>query len=145
MKLSGRLVRAGMGEEYRVQDTRLERHSFFTDIFSPDFRVADHVFSEHLDTFVRMGVEDFCAVFAEPVDAAAEINGLADNDGADAELADQAAAIPAGSEGGYHDFVAVSALAARFAKRICFTMRGGIAFLDPSIVAPAQQFSIVIE
>src|SRR5207249_12211132 len=58
-KLSGRLVRAGMGEEYRVQDTRLERHSFFTDIFSPDFRVADHVFSEHLDTFVRMGVEDF--------------------------------------------------------------------------------------
>ena len=121
------------------------RNSLLSDIFAPHFRVLGHVLGKHLNAFVGVGVEDVRTVLDQPIEAAAEINGLADNYGADAELADQAAAIPAGSEGGHHDFVAVSALAARFAKRICFTMRGGIALLDPSIVAPAQQFSIVIE
>src|SRR5712692_1577756 len=145
MKLSGRLVRAGMGEAYRVQDTRLERHSFFTDIFSPNFRVLCDIFGEHLDAFVRMSVEDFGAVLAQPVDAAAEIHGLADNYGADAKLADQAAAIPAGSQRGHHDFVTVAALPACFAKRIRFTMCGGIAFLHSAVVAASEQFSVAFE
>src|SRR5882672_7636933 len=92
-----------------------------------------------------MGVEDFGAVFAEPIDAALKIHGLADDDGADAELPDEAAAIPARSESGYHDFVAVGALAAGFAKGVRLTVRGRIAFLHPTIVAASQQLSFAIE
>ena len=99
----------GMGEVYRARDTRLERHSFFADIFSPNLRVFRHIFGEHLDAFVRMGVEHFGAVLAEPIDAAAEIYGFADHYGANAKLADQPAAIPARSQSGHHDFVAVTA------------------------------------
>ncbi len=145
MKLSGRLVRAGMGEAYRVQDTRLERHSFFTDIFSPNFRVLCDIFGEHLDAFVRMSVEDFGAVLAQPIDAAAKIYGLADNYSADAKLADEAAAIPTGSQRGHHNFVTVAALAACFAERIRFTMGRWIALLHSAVAAASEQFSVATE
>ena len=92
-----------------------------------------------------MGVEDCDAVFAEPVDAAAKIHRFANDHCADAELADQAAAIPAGSESGHHDLVAVTSLPARFAKSIGLAMCGGIAFLHSAIVAAAQEFSIAFE
>src|SRR5260370_2833962 len=91
--------------------------SVHTDIFVPNLRMIGNVPPEHLDAFARMGVEDFGAVLAEPVDAAAKIYRLADDYGTNSKLADEAAAIPAGSQGGRHDFVAVSALAAGFAKR----------------------------
>ncbi len=121
------------------------RNSFFADIFSPYFRVLSHIFGEHLDALVRMGVEHFCAIFTQPIDAAAKILRFADDYGADAKLADQAAAIPAGSESGHHDFVAVTSLPARFAKSIGLAMCGGIAFLHSAIVAAAQEFSIAFE
>src|SRR5437016_5310538 len=97
--------------------------------------MVGNVFSKHLDAFFRMGVKDLGAVFAEPVNAAAKIHGFADDYRADAKLANQAAAIPAGSERGHHDFVAVAPLPACFAKSIRFTVRGGIAFLDSAVVA----------
>ena len=82
---------------------------------------------------------DLDAVFAEPVEAAGEIHRFADNQRADVELADQAAAVPAGGESGDHDFVAVGALAAGFAEGVGFAVDGGIAFLDAAIVAAAEQ------
>src|SRR5712692_7408126 len=135
----------GMGEVYRARDTRLERHSFFADVFFPDFRVRGDIFGEHLDAFVRMGVEHFGAVFAQPIDAAAEIYGLADHNGANPKLADQAAAIPAGSQRGHHDLVAVTPLPARFAKRIRLAMRRRIALLHSAVVAASQQFPVAFE
>src|SRR6266851_4073393 len=144
-EITATLGAGGVGETYRARDRRLERHLFFADIFSPDFRVIGHIFGEHVDAFVRVGVEHFGAVFAQPIDAAAEIYGLADNYGANAKLADQAAAVPAGRQGRDHDFVAVSSLPARFAKRVRFAMRGRIALLNSAVVAPSQQFSVAFE
>ncbi len=135
----------GVGEAYRARDRRLERHSFFADIFFPHFRVLRDVFGEHLDAFVRVGVEHFGAIFAQPIDPAAEIHGLADHYGANAKLADQAAAIPARSQRGHHDFVAVTPLPAGFAKRVRFAMRRRIALLHSAVVARSQQFPVVFE
>src|SRR5260370_38363945 len=88
-----------------------------------------------------MGVEHFRAVLAEPIDAAAEIHGLADHYGANAKLADQTAAIPARSERSHHNFVSVAALPARLLKRVRFAMRGRDAILHSAVVAAPQQIS----
>ena len=61
--------------------TKLSVHA---DVFVPNFGMVGNVLREHLGAFVRMGVEDFGAVLAEPVDTAAKINGLADDHRADA-------------------------------------------------------------
>jgi hypothetical protein len=132
----------------RGKDTGLKTattNSLFADIFVPDRWITRNVVCEQLDAFVRVGIEDFGPVFAEPFDAALKIHRLADDYSADAELADEAAAIPTGGEGGHHDFVAVGALAAGFAESIGLAVDGGIAFLDPAIVAAPQEFSFAIE
>ena len=95
--LRGRAIQEVDTEKRGSEDPPLQ--SLFADIFVPDLGVPCDIFGQHLDTFVRMGVEDFGAVFTEPIDAALKIHRLADDDGADAELPDEAAAIPAGSEG----------------------------------------------
>src|SRR4029077_9775318 len=84
-------------------------------------------------------------VFAEPVDATAEVYGLTDDHCADAELADKATAIPARGKRRNHDLVAVSALAAGLSKGVGFPVNRGIAFLDSAIVATAEEFSFAIE
>jgi len=66
-----------------------------TDVFVPNLGVVRNIFRKHLNTFFGMEVDDFGAVLAQPIDAAAKIYGLADDNGANAKLADQAAAIPA--------------------------------------------------
>jgi hypothetical protein len=125
---------------------RSESHnSLFADVFVPDLGILRNIRGQHSNAFVRMGVEHFRAVLAEPVEAAAEIYGFPDHYGADAELANQAAAIPARGQGSHHDFVAVTALAARLSKRIRFAMRGRITFLHSAVVAASQQFSIAFE
>src|SRR5882762_11887324 len=103
-----------MFRQFHVHEFSDSRYKFsvHTDVFVPNLRMIGNVPPEHLDAFARMGVEDFDPVLAEPVKAAAEIHGLADDHGANAKLADEAAAIPAGSQGGHHDFVAVGTLAA---------------------------------
>src|SRR6266849_1261199 len=130
---------------FHIQSDLKLHNSLFADVFSPDFRVVGHVFSKHLDAFVRMGVEHFRAVLAQPIDAAAEIYGLADDYGANAKLADQAAAIPARSQRGHHDFIAVAPLPAGVSKRIRFAVRGRIAFLHSAVAAFSQQFSMAFE
>src|SRR5579884_3797788 len=62
--------------------------------------------------FARGGVEidDLDSVLAEPVDAAAEGLALADDHAGEAELPDEARAIPAGGERGGHGHAAIAAL-----------------------------------
>src|SRR5208282_3791047 len=87
----------------------------------------------------------FDAVFAEPIDPAAEIHRFAHDNGPNPKLTDQPAAIPAGRERRGHDFVAVTLLAPRFAKRIRLAMHGRVVVLHSAVVAAPQKFSLAIK
>src|SRR5712692_1849003 len=114
-------------------------------IFVPSFRMVRNVPGENSNALLGVQVDDIDSILDQPIDAAAEIYGLADHYGANAKLADQAAAIPARSQRGHHDFVAVSPLPARFAKRIRLAMRGRITLLHSAVVAASQQLSASFE
>ena len=79
------------------------------------------------------------AEVAEPVLAAGEVDAFADDDGLEAELADEAGAVPAGGEGGDHDEVAVGALAAGVAEGVGFAVEAGVGLLDAAVVAAADE------
>ena len=74
-----------------------------------------------------------------------ECLGFANDYGANAELPDKTAAIPTWRERRDHDRVAVTALAAGFAKRVRFAMYRRIAILHAPIVTAAQQVPITVE
>src|SRR5260370_2144046 len=93
----------------------------------------------------RLRVDHVVALPTERVVPATKIYGLAYDHGADAKLADQAAAIPTRRQRRDHDFVAVTPLPARFAKRVRFAMRRRIAFLHPAGAAASEKFSIAFE
>src|SRR5947208_2849453 len=103
------------------------------------------VIGEHLDALLRLQVNHLDAVFAKPIDAAAEVGRFTHNDRADVKLPHQSAAIPARRERGYHDLVSITALASRLAKRVGLAMSGRIAFLHAAIVAAPQQFAVLDE
>jgi hypothetical protein len=115
---------------------------FFADVFIPDMRLFGDEFLEEVDAFLRVQVDDADAVFDEPVEAAAETDGFADDDSSDLELADESAAIPAGGERGDHDLVAVGALAAGFAKGVGFAMDARVAFLNAAVATAAEQGAV---
>lgn len=121
------------------------RSLFFSDVFVPERGIFSDEFAEHIDTFFRRKIHDFDSIVSEPVDTAAKILGLADYHGADAELPDQTAAIPAGRERRDHNFVAIAFLPAGSAKGVGLAMRGRVAVLHPAIVASGKQFSVRIE
>src|SRR5260370_40838779 len=98
-----------------------------------------------MNAFGGVEVDDLDAIFAEPVDAAVEVGGLADDHGGDAELADEAAAIPAGRQGGDHNFFAIAALTASTAKSVGFSVDGWIVFLHTAGVAAHEHGSLTIE
>src|SRR5258708_36701273 len=91
------------------------------DFFVPNGGISADVGGQEVDAFGGVEVDDLDAIFAEPVDAAVEIAGFADDYGGDAELADEAAAIPARRQRGDHNFVAIGALAAGPAEGVVFS------------------------
>ncbi len=97
------------------------------------------VVSQELDAFLRVKIDDLYTERAQPIEATLKILALADDKRAKTELANQAAAIPARGESGDHNEVAVTALAAGFAKRIGFAVDGGIVLLNAAVVTGAQK------
>lgn len=100
---------------------------------------------EQIDAFLAIEVDDVDAVFAEPVDTTLEGAAFADDQCADAELADEAAAVPAGCESGDHDQVAVGGLAAGAAEGVGFAVDGGVAVLNAAVVPTTDEFAILSE
>ena len=74
----------------------------FADVFVPDGGIFLDVVGEKSDTLLGIDVDDFDVEGAEPVDAALEGAAFADDDARESELADEAAAVPAGRESGNH-------------------------------------------
>ena len=114
---------------------------FFADILVPDFGVLGDVAFEEFAAFAAVQIDDFDAVFAQPVQSAGEGAALADDERADAKLPHQSAAIPAGREGGDHDQVAIAFLSPGTAKSVGFAVHAGVALLHAAIVAPAEQIA----
>src|SRR5579862_6590233 len=119
--------------------------SFLADVFVPESRILRDEFRKHRHTLFRRKVDHFDSIFLKPIDAAAKINGFTHNNGSNSELTDQPAAIPARRKRCHHDFVPITFLASRSAKRIRLPVRRRIAFLHSTIVATAQEFSCVVE
>jgi hypothetical protein len=95
----------GGGEEEKKDssDTRHPRNGnsetvlIFAYVFVPDGGILLNIVGKERDTFLGVEVEDFDVERAEPVDAALESTAFADDDASKIKLANQAAAIPAGS------------------------------------------------
>src|SRR6266571_6436292 len=119
--------------------------SFFADVFVPHRGILRDVGRQHVDAFFGAQVDDFNTILSQPIDAAAEIHRLPDNHGADAELPDQTAAIPARRERCDHNLVAVTSLAARFSKGVGLSVCGRVALLHPPVAAPSEEFSSAIK
>src|SRR5580700_8070536 len=124
---------------------RRDWRSIFADVFVPDVGFFGDEFLEEVDAVLGLEIDHADAVFDEPVEAAAEADGLTDDDRSDLELADEAAAIPAGGEGGDHDFVAVGALAAGFAEGVGFAVDAGVGLLDAAVTTAGEQSSGAVE
>ena len=103
------------------------------------------VICEEVETFGGVEVDDFDAERAQPIDAALKIAAFAYDNFWKTKLADKAAAIPARSERGDHDEVAIAALAARIAKSVGFAVEGRVAELHAAIVARTEEDSFRAE
>jgi len=114
-------------------------------VFVPEGGVGGDVVAHHGNAVGVGEVDDVYAEVAEPVFAAGEVLALADDDGLEAELADEAGAVPAGGEGGDHDEVAVGALAAGVAEGVGFAVDGGVGLLDAAVVAAAYEGAVGTE
>ncbi len=94
---------------------------------------------------MRVHVDHFDSGIAEPLNAAVEIDGLTHDYFFEVELAGESRAVPAWSECGYEDLVAVGFLPAGFPESICFAVDGWIIFLDPAVVATTDEVTFKIE
>ena len=111
----------------------------------PDGGIFLNVGGEEGDAFLGVEVEDFDVEGAEPVDAALEGAGFADDDAGESELANEAAAVPAGRECGDHGQFAVAALASGVAEGVGFSVEGWVVILYAAIVAGAEEGSVFVE
>ncbi len=75
----------------------IESCLFLADVFVPDFRVNGDVTFEQLAAILAVQIDDVYVIFAQPSEASGEGTALACDHRADAKLAYQSAAIPAGA------------------------------------------------
>lgn len=113
----------------------------FANVFVPEGRVGGDEGLHEGDAVLVGEVEDVNAGVAEPGEGSGEVLGFADEDGAEAELADEAGAVPAGGECGDEDEVAVGGLAAGSAEGVGFAVDGGVVLLDAAVSAGGEKVS----
>ena len=111
----------------------------------PKLWIDSSEIGEHADAFLICEVDDLDAVFAQPIQSPVEVHGLSNNYFADAKLTHQTAAIPARRKRGDHNFIAVTALPAGFAKSIGFRVHGRIIFLNAAVVTAPEKFPLTVK
>ncbi len=85
---------------------------------------------------------DLDTEFAEPLVAAGEGSGLANNECSDVELSYEARAVPAGGQRGNHDRVAVVASPAGSSEGVGFGVDGGVVVLYSAVMAPSENLAV---
>ena len=98
-----------------------------------------------VDAFGVVEQHDPAPVLGHPGVAALEVARLADHDRADAELAQQPAAVPAGRERRDHDAIGVVAASAGGSERGRLCMHRGVAVLDAAVVPTPEQRPVFVE
>src|SRR5690606_3826553 len=121
------------------------RRSVNPDILVPQLRFRGDELLHHLYALRVVEVDDVHALPAQPVGSALERTRLADHHGADAELFDDPAAVPAGLERCDHDSFVVTSFAAGIAVGIGLAVAAGVAVLHAAVVAATQQRAVVTE
>src|SRR5690349_17611609 len=94
-----------------------------------------NIVREQVDAPAGVEVDNFDAIFAQPIYPTLKVFGLAYNHGSYPELTDQPAAVPTRCERCDHDFVPIRSLASGAAKCVRFPMRRRITFLHSAVVA----------
>lgn len=120
-------------------------HGRHTDVFEPQLGMLFDELGHQRGARRIVEQGDLHAVLLEPAVPAFEGGGLADDHPADAELAYQSAAVPAGGEGGDHDRVPVMRPPARVAERGGLRVHRRVAVLHPAVVPAAQQDAVRVE
>src|ERR1700722_1022748 len=98
--------------------------------------------AHHLDAFGRSQIDNVETLFSQPDAAALGIDGIADNHLLEAELKDEAGAIPAGCQRRDQDQIAEVRLAAGGAERVRLAVHGGVAVLHQTIAASADERAV---
>jgi len=114
-------------------------HLLLANVFIPYGGVCANVIREERRAFAGIQVNHVDADRAQPVHTALKIAAFADNHSAEAKLAHQPAAIPAGRQGGNHNKVAITALAAGVAEGVGLAVDRGIALLHAAVVSGADE------
>src|SRR4051794_17688083 len=112
------------------------------DVLVPDLGMRGDEAGQQLDALGRRQIHDLDAALAKPVDAAGERDRLAHHHLGDAELADEAAAVPARGKRRHHHRVAIGAPAARAPERVGLSVKRWILLLDAPVVSAAQQRAV---
>ena len=115
-----------------------ETPRLFADVFVPQIGVGCDELGHHLNAFWVFEVDDFDSLGAEEIGGAGEVVAFADDDFGDSELHGRAAAEIAGHEGGIEDGVAIGLLSAGVHEAIDFRVGHGVAVLDASVAAAAD-------
>jgi hypothetical protein len=111
----------------------------------PDCGIGLNVLCQKRNAFLRIEIDDGDTEGTKPVDATLEIAAFADDNGAEAELAKQAAAVPARRERGDHDEFAVTFLPSGVTEGVCFAVEGWVTVLHAAIVPGANELAVGIE
>src|SRR6202795_1925779 len=115
--------------------------SLFSDVFVPNPGISADILAQQRGALRRIEIEDFYAKRAQPLHAAPKIAALADDQRAEAKLADQSAAIPARRKRGNHGQASIAPLASRIAEGIGLAMHGRVIVLHSAVMTRADEFA----
>ena len=133
------------GKEVAREMLGARRRWWFAPVLVPDFGVLPDVGDEEVGTFRGVEVDDLDTSSAQPVQTSGEVAGFANDDGAEAELADEATTVPARSKSADHDEVAVGSLASSTAEGVGFAVDRRVVLLDAAVVAGGDELALRAE
>jgi hypothetical protein len=119
--------------------------SLFADVLIPDLGMLVDVVRHKLNAFGRVQINHHYTVLRKPLGTALKVDRFTNHNGANPELPNQPAAVPARRQRRDHYFVAITSLAARLAKGICFAVNRRISFLHAPVVTASQKIPRAIE